>query len=75
MKLISRNSANSGAVYGIYESTINLKDIYISDFRPDHAAVIRLSSSSERETIWENVTIENISTPNSGLVNIDLPIF
>jgi hypothetical protein len=75
MTFLSRNTDDSGLLLGNKLSTINLKDIHISEFYPDYAAVIRLSSSSERKTIWENVTIEDIIVPNRGLVNIDLPIF
>jgi len=75
MTFLSRNTDDSGLLLGNKLSTINLKDIHISEFYPDYSAVIRLSSSSERKTIWENVTIEDIIVPNRGLVNIDLPIF
>ncbi|MDD4277894.1 MAG: FlgD immunoglobulin-like domain containing protein [Candidatus Cloacimonetes bacterium] len=74
MTFLSRDTINCGVLRGNYKSTINMKNIRIDAVCPDYAAVIRLSSSSDRATIWDNVTIENITTPNAGLVTIDLPI-
>ncbi len=71
MKLTSRDTYSSGVLSGSY-STINLKNIYITSFFSDHSHIITLFTSSERETVWDNVTFENIVTSEAGLIYIDL---
>jgi len=74
MTFLARNTENCGVIRGNKGSIVSLKNIRIDSICPDYAAIIRLSSSSDRKTIWENVTIENITTSNAGMINIDLPI-
>ncbi|NLW18599.1 MAG: T9SS type A sorting domain-containing protein [Candidatus Cloacimonetes bacterium] len=74
MTFLSRDTDNCGVISANNKSIVNLKNIRIDAFRPDYAAIIYLISNNERETTWENVTIENITTPNAGLISIDLPI-
>jgi len=74
MTFLSRDTMDCGVLLGNYNSTINLINLHIDEFYPDYAAIIRMASSSIRETMWDNVTIENITTNDAGLISILLPI-
>jgi len=74
MTYLSSGTTNCGVIRGNKGSILCLKNIRIDAICPEYAAIIRLSSSSDRKTIWDNVTIENITTSNAGLIYIDTPI-
>ncbi|MDP3114517.1 MAG: FlgD immunoglobulin-like domain containing protein [Candidatus Cloacimonadaceae bacterium] len=71
MTITTRNTNNGCAVNGRKLSTINLHNIHISGVMPNHDAAISLWTSSQRETIWSNLTIENETTSLRGLVDVN----
>ncbi len=70
MTFLSRDTMDCGVLFGRRNSTVNLINLRIDQFFPDYGAIIRLTSSSVRETVWDNVTIENVVTPKAGLTNV-----
>ncbi len=74
MTFLSRDTIDCGVLLGNRYSTVNLINLRIDEFFPDYAEIIYLSSSSVRETVWDNVTIENVVTPKAGLVNVYIPM-
>ncbi len=74
MTFLSRDTMDCGVLLGNRYSTVNLINLRIDEFFPDYGEIIYLSSSSVRETVWDNVTIENVVTPKAGLVNVYIPM-
>jgi hypothetical protein len=70
ISISTMNSANDTAVFGNSFGSMNLSQIHISNVNTDDLSAIWLYLSSAYESAWDSVTIENIITPDMGLVDI-----
>jgi hypothetical protein len=70
MAISTLNSSNDTAVFGNSFGSLNLSQIYISNVNPVDLSAIWLYLSSDYDSVWDNVIIENIVTPDMGLVDI-----
>ena len=72
MKLTSRDTNSSCVLSGRLGSTVNLKNILIESFHPKYKDIISIFTGSEREMIWDNITMGSIDTSDEGLIKVDL---
>ncbi|MBW6514552.1 MAG: T9SS type A sorting domain-containing protein [Candidatus Syntrophosphaera sp.] len=70
MAISTLNSSNDTAVFGNSFGSLNLSQIYVSNVNPVDLSAIWLYLSSDYDSVWDNVIIENIVTPDMGLVYI-----
>ncbi|MGC9361426.1 MAG: FlgD immunoglobulin-like domain containing protein [Candidatus Syntrophosphaera sp.] len=70
MSITTQNTDNSCAVKGMLRGTVNLSNLRVHNLQPDHNAAINIWSSNDVDSAWDNVTVENIVTPDMGLVDI-----
>ena len=61
---------NGNAILGVWDGSMNLRNIWIHDVNPDYFPSVLLWHNSDRDVVWDNVIIENEITPD-GLVNIE----
>ena len=62
------NSMNSCAIKGMLKGSLNLSSVRIHDINPDHNSAIWVWLTNESDSNWDNVLVENIVTPDQGLV-------
>ena len=67
----TENSDNNCIIHGSNKGSLNLANIRIHDTAPDYFSLIWMYLDNEHESVWNNVVIENINTPNMGLVDIN----
>ncbi|HOY83885.1 MAG TPA: FlgD immunoglobulin-like domain containing protein [Candidatus Syntrophosphaera sp.] len=70
MAITTQGTDNSCAVKGLLKGSVNLSNLRVYNLQPDHNAAISIWSSNDYESVWDNVIIENIVTPDMGLADI-----
>ena len=70
LSIRTRNSSNDTALFGISFGGVNLFDIHIDNVNPRDLSAIYLFMSSNVNSNWDNVTVENVTTQDRGLVDI-----
>jgi len=70
LSIRTRNSSNDTALFGISFGSVNLADIRIVDVNPHDLSAIYLFMSSNVNSNWDSVIVENVSTQDRGLVDI-----
>ncbi len=70
MSVTSRYSNNSNAILIYKSGSLNLANVRIHDVMVDYVPAILGAMSSVHDSIWENVTVENIVSSLSGLVSM-----
>jgi len=69
MSITSVGSNNSCALWGFEEESLHLKNLRMHELSPDLFAVINISRASN--ILWDNITIEDITTDDKGLLFTD----
>lgn len=70
MSLRTQNTDNSSVISGNKKGSLNLSNIRIHDVTPNYLSAIYIFLSSDHDSTWDNVIIENVVTPDMGLVDI-----
>ncbi|MDD4309130.1 MAG: T9SS type A sorting domain-containing protein [Candidatus Cloacimonetes bacterium] len=70
MSITTLNTINSCVFHGFKKGSLNLSNVRIHDVTPDYFSAIWAYLSSDYDSVWDNVIIENIVTPDMGLVDI-----
>ncbi len=71
LSITTRNTDNGSAITGTWRGSLNLSNVRIHDVNPDYISAIWVWSSNDTDSVWNNVIVENIVTPNKGLVDIN----
>jgi hypothetical protein len=71
LSITTRNTDNGSAITGTLRGSLNLSNVRIHDVNPDYISAIWVWSSNDTDSVWNNVIVENIVTPNMGLVDIN----
>jgi len=69
LSITSVGSNNSCALWGFEEESLHLKNLRMHELSPDLFAVINISRASN--ILWDNITIEDITTDDKGLLFTD----
>jgi hypothetical protein len=69
LSITSAGSNNSCAIWGHREESLHLKNLRMYELSPDLNAVINISYASN--VLWDNVTIEEITTDDMGMLFTD----
>jgi len=71
MTITTSITNNSCVLHGSKKGSLNLTNIRIHNVTPDYFSAIWAYLSNEYDSKWDNVIIENIVTPDMGLVDIN----
>ena len=69
LSITTAGSNNSCALWGFEEESLHLKNLRMHELSPDLFAVINISRASN--ILWDNITIEDITTDDKGLLFTD----
>ena len=70
MSITTLDSSNDTVILGDSFGSANLSDLHIYNVNPKNLSAISLYLSSNYESRWDNVLVENVTTTNRGLVDI-----
>jgi hypothetical protein len=71
LSITTRDTDNGSAITGPLRGSVNLSNVRIHDVNPDYISAIWLYMSNEHDSVWDHVIVENIVTPDMGLVDIN----
>ncbi|PKN74366.1 MAG: hypothetical protein CVU49_09100, partial [Candidatus Cloacimonetes bacterium HGW-Cloacimonetes-2] len=69
--ITTQDTDNSCVIHGSKQGSLNLGNIRIYDVTPNYFSAIWMYLDNEHDSFWNNVVIENINTPDMGLVEIN----
>jgi hypothetical protein len=70
MSITTQNSSNDTVLLGNSFGGVNLSDLHVYNVNPDDFSAIWLYLSSDYESRWDNVIVEDVTTQDGGLVDI-----
>ena len=71
ISVTTMDTDNSCIILGFKKGSLNLANVRIYDVTPNYFAAISAYLSNDYDCVWDNVTIENIITPDMGLIDIN----
>lgn len=71
LSITTQNTDNASAIDGAWKGSLSLSNIHIYGIAANFIAAIWMYMTSDYESTWDNVIVENVTSTNSGLVDIN----
>lgn len=72
LSITTRGTNDSGAILLFRMASLNLKNVRVYDVMASTVSAIQAYMHNAHESLWDNVTVENINSPRSGMVYLSV---